>query len=62
MASRGGIIKANESRQAVLAIALKFIAGPALMIVSSYAIGLRGTLFKVAIVQVQKSSFFIKIK
>lgn len=51
MASRGGIIKANESRRAVLAIALKFIAGPALMIVSSYAIGLRGILFKVAIVQ-----------
>ncbi|KAF2308688.1 hypothetical protein GH714_012376 [Hevea brasiliensis] len=50
MASRTSII-ACGIRMAVLAMAVKFIAGPALMVVASLATTLRGTVFKVAIVQ-----------
>ncbi|XP_059645120.1 probable auxin efflux carrier component 8 [Cornus florida] len=50
MASRSSII-ACGIRMAVLAMALKFVAGPALMTVPSIVIGLRGALFRVAIVQ-----------
>ncbi|KAF7115427.1 hypothetical protein RHSIM_RhsimUnG0055500 [Rhododendron simsii] len=50
MASRANII-ACGTRMAVLAMAVKFIAGPALMAVSSIAVGLRGTSFRVAIMQ-----------
>ncbi|KAK1350656.1 hypothetical protein POM88_054623 [Heracleum sosnowskyi] len=39
MASRAGI-KSSEIRRVVLALSLKFLAGPAIMIASSYAIGL----------------------
>lgn len=52
MASRAGI-KSSEIRRVVLALSLKFLAGPAVMIASSCAIGLRGTVLKMAIVQVQ---------
>lgn len=52
MASRAGI-KSSEIRRVVLALSLKFLAGPAIMIASSYAIGLRGAVLKMAIVQVQ---------
>lgn len=51
MATRTRMI-ACGTRLAILAMAVKFIMGPALMAVASYAIGLRGTIFKVAIVQV----------
>lgn len=51
MASRPSII-ACGTRMAAAAMALKFIVGPALMAASSFAIGLRGTLFKIAFVQV----------
>ncbi|KAA8548011.1 hypothetical protein F0562_004440 [Nyssa sinensis] len=51
MASRDSII-ACGTPMAVLAMAMKFVVGPSLMAVSSIAIGLRGTLFRVAIVQV----------
>ncbi|KAF8399419.1 hypothetical protein HHK36_015284 [Tetracentron sinense] len=50
MASRASII-ACGTRMAILAMGIKFVVGPTLMAVSSFAIGLRGTLFKVAIVQ-----------
>ncbi|XP_052196056.1 probable auxin efflux carrier component 8 isoform X1 [Diospyros lotus] len=50
MASQDSII-ACGTRMAALAMAIKFIAGPALMAISSIAIGLRGKLFRVAIVQ-----------
>ncbi|KAL7100840.1 hypothetical protein ACP275_08G019900 [Erythranthe tilingii] len=50
MASQARLI-ACGTRKAVLAMALKFIAGPSLMAVPSIALGLRGTLLKVAIVQ-----------
>ncbi|KAH9676351.1 auxin efflux carrier component 8 [Citrus sinensis] len=50
MASRPSII-ACGTRMAAAAMALKFIVGPALMAASSFAIGLRGTLFKIAFVQ-----------
>ncbi|KAH9739967.1 auxin efflux carrier component 8 [Citrus sinensis] len=50
MASRPSII-ACGTRMAAVAMALKFIVGPALMAASSFAIGLRGTLFKIAFVQ-----------
>ncbi|KAL8471522.1 hypothetical protein ACS0TY_028965 [Phlomoides rotata] len=50
MASQARVI-ACGTRKAVLAMAMKFLAGPALMAVPSIALGLRGTLLKVAIVQ-----------
>ncbi|KAI8533871.1 hypothetical protein RHMOL_Rhmol10G0043000 [Rhododendron molle] len=50
MASRANVI-ACGTRMAVLAMAMKFIAGPALMAVSSIAVGLRGRSFRVAIIQ-----------
>ncbi|KAA8530318.1 hypothetical protein F0562_005027 [Nyssa sinensis] len=50
MASQASII-ACGTRKALLAMAMKFTVGPALMAVSSIAIGLKGTLFRVAIVQ-----------
>ncbi|KAL9427382.1 hypothetical protein AB3S75_029555 [Citrus x aurantiifolia] len=50
MASRPSII-ACGTRMAAVAMALKFIVGPALMAASSFAIGLRGPLFKIAFVQ-----------
>ncbi|GAY46417.1 hypothetical protein CUMW_096880 [Citrus unshiu] len=50
MASRPSII-ACGTRMAAAAMALKFIVGPALMAASSFAIGLRSTLFKIAFVQ-----------
>ncbi|KAH0973315.1 hypothetical protein GBA52_025471 [Prunus armeniaca] len=50
MASRGSII-ACGTRTGMLAMGLKFIAGPALMAVSSFAVGLRGRILRVAIVQ-----------
>ncbi|KAJ4707503.1 Auxin efflux carrier component [Melia azedarach] len=50
MASRPRII-ACGTRMAALAMAMKFIIGPALMAASSLAIGLRGTLFRIAFVQ-----------
>nr|AMQ09729.1 PIN auxin transporter [Boehmeria nivea] len=50
MASRASII-ACGTRMAVLAMGLKFIAGPLLMAAASLAIGLRETQLKVAIVQ-----------
>lgn len=53
MASQPRVI-ACGTRKAVLAMALKFLAGPFLMAVPSLTLGLRGTLLKVAIVQVRK--------
>ncbi|XP_047333703.1 probable auxin efflux carrier component 8 [Impatiens glandulifera] len=50
MASQTSII-ACGTRMAILAMVMKFVAGPILMAASSTAIGLRGTVFKVAIVQ-----------
>ncbi|KAL0332034.1 UNVERIFIED_CONTAM: putative auxin efflux carrier component 8 [Sesamum calycinum] len=50
MASQARVI-ACGTRKAVLAMAMKFLAGPFLMAVPSIALGLRGTLLKVAIVQ-----------
>lgn len=37
---------------ALVAIGMKFLAGPSLMAASSAAVGLRGRVFRVAIVQV----------
>ncbi|KAJ6926858.1 PIN13 [Populus alba x Populus x berolinensis] len=50
MASRPSII-ACGIRMAMVAMAMKFIVGPALMAVASIAVGLKGTVLKVAIVQ-----------
>ncbi|KAL5740104.1 hypothetical protein ACOSQ2_029284 [Xanthoceras sorbifolium] len=50
MASRPSII-ACGTRMAAVAMIMKFITGPALMAASSIAIGLRGKLFRVAVVQ-----------
>ncbi|XP_072979931.1 probable auxin efflux carrier component 8 [Typha angustifolia] len=49
-ASQSNII-ACGARMMVFAMALRFIIGPALMAISSYACGMRGILLKVAIVQ-----------
>ncbi|KAK9925128.1 hypothetical protein M0R45_033465 [Rubus argutus] len=50
MASRPSII-ACGTRMTMVAMGLKFIAGPAVMALSSFAIGLRGRVLRVAIVQ-----------
>ncbi|MED6217694.1 May act as a component of the auxin efflux carrier [Stylosanthes scabra] len=50
MGSQSSIIACGP-RMAMVATGLKFLVGPALMAVASIAIGLRGTLLKVAIVQ-----------
>lgn len=57
MASRGSII-ACGTRKAMIAMGLKFIAGPAIMAVSSFAVGLRGRVLRVAVVQVHIYFFF----
>ncbi|KAK2966936.1 hypothetical protein RJ640_002121 [Escallonia rubra] len=49
-ASQTSII-ASGTWMTVLAMAMKFIVGPALMAASSTAVGLKGTLFRVAILQ-----------
>ena len=51
MASRTSII-ACGTRMAILSMALKFLGGPLLMAAASLAVGLKGTNFRVAIVQV----------
>lgn len=51
MATRPSII-ACGTRLAAVAMALKFLLGPAVMGAASLACGLRGKLFKVAFVQV----------
>lgn len=51
MASQKSMI-ACGARKATLAMAMKFVAGPLLMAAPSIALGLRGTLLKVAILQV----------
>ncbi|CAM0882403.1 unnamed protein product [Alopecurus aequalis] len=38
-------------KKMLLSLSIRFFLGPALMVVSSYAVGMRGTLLKVAIVQ-----------
>ncbi|GFP79278.1 putative auxin efflux carrier component 5 [Phtheirospermum japonicum] len=50
MASQARLI-ACGTRKAVLAMSMKFLAGPSIMAVPSFTLGLRGTLLKVAIVQ-----------
>lgn len=54
MASQPRLI-ACGTRKAVLAMAMKFLVGPFLMAVPSIPLELRGTLLKVAIVQVNNS-------
>ncbi|PNX74746.1 auxin efflux carrier component [Trifolium pratense] len=50
MASQSSII-ACGARNTMVAIGLKVVVGPALMALASIVIGLRNTLFKVAVVQ-----------
>ena len=45
-------ITACGARLAIVAMAMKFVVGPALMGISSVTVRLRGTLLKVAVVQV----------
>lgn len=45
-------IIACGNRRAAFAAAMRFLAGPAVMLVASYAVGLRGVLLRVAIIQV----------
>nr|XP_016498350.1 PREDICTED: putative auxin efflux carrier component 5 isoform X3 [Nicotiana tabacum] len=58
MASQASII-ACGTRKAILAMALKFVLGPVLMAISSIAVGLRGKLLKLAIVQVKVYCFSV---
>lgn len=58
MASQASIIPCG-TQKTVLAMAIKFLAGPSLMAVCSIATGLRGIFFKVAIVQVQNLSLLL---
>ncbi|KAJ9562459.1 hypothetical protein OSB04_007619 [Centaurea solstitialis] len=50
MASQASLI-ACGTRMALLAMVLKFIVGPAIMVAPSLALGLRGVLFKIATIQ-----------
>ena len=51
MASQSSII-ACGTKMTIITMILKFILGPALMIASAFCIRLRGTLFRVTILQV----------
>ncbi|CAD6230092.1 unnamed protein product [Miscanthus lutarioriparius] len=44
-------IVACGTKKMLLSLGIRFFLGPALMVISSYAIGMRGTLLKVAIIQ-----------
>jgi auxin efflux carrier family len=44
-------IIACGNRRAAFAAAMRFVVGPAVMLVASYAVGLRGVLLHVAIIQ-----------
>lgn len=56
MALQPSIIACGKSA-AVVSMAVRFLAGPAVMAAASIAIGLRGTLLHVAIVQVTMGWF-----
>ncbi|KAL3000570.1 hypothetical protein AAZX31_09G220100 [Glycine max] len=58
MASQSSIIACGP-RMAMVAIGLKVVLGPTLMAVASFVIGLRDTLFKVAIVQLYPKELFL---
>jgi len=45
------------TKKMLLSLGIRFFLGPALMVISSYAIGMHGTLLKVAIIQVDSSPF-----
>ncbi|CAL1357799.1 unnamed protein product [Linum trigynum] len=51
MASRATATSCRIRMVDVAAMAMKFVAGPALMALSSVVVGLRGTVLRVAIVQ-----------
>ncbi|KAK4799548.1 hypothetical protein SAY86_024913 [Trapa natans] len=57
MASRASIIACGP-RTAVIALVLKFLAGPAIMATAAIIVGLRRSVLKVAIVQVTSVSIF----
>jgi hypothetical protein len=59
MASRVSII-ACGTRMAFVAMAMKFLMGPALMALSSTATGLKGRVFREAIVQVHIICLLVK--
>ena len=48
-------IIACGNKVATFAMAVRFLTGPAVMAAASFAVGLRGTLLHVAIVQVTKN-------
>lgn len=50
-------IVACGTKKMLLSLGIRFFLGPALMVISSYAIGMRGTLLKVAIIQVRTFLF-----
>ncbi|CAG7891670.1 unnamed protein product [Brassica rapa] len=56
MASQSSII-ACGTKMSIITMILKFILGPALMIASAFCIRLRGTLFRVTILQVNNLNF-----
>lgn len=53
IASQSSII-ACGTKMAIITMLLKFVLGPALMIVSAFSIRLRSTLLRVTILQVRK--------
>lgn len=52
-------IIACGNRRAAFAAGMRFLAGPAVMTVASYAVGLRGVLLRVAIIQVSLKIFVV---
>lgn len=61
MALQPKIIACGNS-VATFAMAVRFLTGPAVMAAASIAVGLRGTLLHVAIVQVINFSLFLNLK
>jgi auxin efflux carrier family len=50
-------IIACGTKKMLLSLGVRFFLGPALMVISSYAIGMHGILLKVAIIQVHSIPF-----
>ncbi|KAK3165268.1 hypothetical protein QOZ80_1AG0031080 [Eleusine coracana subsp. coracana] len=53
-------IIACGTKKTLLSLGIRFLLGPALMVISSYAVGMRGTLLKVAIIQILHRQLYLK--
>eukprot|EP00267_Zea_mays_P052380 XP_020405429.1 uncharacterized protein LOC100381964 isoform X2 [Zea mays] len=53
-------IVACGTKRMLLSLGIRFFLGPGLMVISSYLIGMRGTLLKVAIIQALRRQLYLK--